>query len=103
MISDTKSILNWFRLNSFKTIPEQFQFKNLGDKSHYKHILKIIKVETSDDVLLLGITIDKKLTIKQHIENLCRKAQYKLHALKCIRKFLTIEKTKILGNAFAES
>ena len=62
-----------------------------------------IKVEASDDILLLGITIDKKLTFKQHIENLCRKAQYKLHALRCIRKFLTVEKAKILGNAFIDS
>ena len=48
----------------------------LGDKSHDKHILKLnsIKVEASDDVLLLGITIDKKLTFKQHIENLLESA-----------------------------
>ena len=52
---------------------------------------------------MLGITIDKKLTFKQHIGNLCRKAQYKLHALRRIRKFLTIEKAKTLGNAFIDS
>ena len=78
----------------------------LGDKSHHKHVLKInsINVEASDDVLLLGITIDKNLTFKQHVENLeSRKAQYKLHALRCIRKFLTTEKAKILGNAFIDS
>ena len=68
----------------------------LGDKSHHKPILKInsIKVEASDDILLLGITIDKKLTFKQHTENLCWKAQYKLHTLRRIRKFLTIKKAK---------
>ena len=105
LASDTKSILNWFRLNSLKANPGKFQFMILGDKSHQKHILKInsIKVEASDDILLLGITIDKKLTFKQHIENLCQKAQYKLHALRRIRKFLTIEKAKILGNAFIDS
>ena len=105
LISDTKSILNWFRLISLKANPGKFQFIILGDKSHHKHILKInlIKVEASDDVLLLGITIDKKLSFKQHIENLCRKAQYKLHALRRIRKFLAIEKAKILGNAFIDS
>ena len=71
--SDTKSILNLFRLNSLKANPGKFQFMILGDKSHHKHELKInpIKVEASDDVLLLGITIDKKLTFKQHVENLC--------------------------------
>ena len=76
----------------------------IGDKSHHKHILKInsIKVEASDDVLLLGILIEK-LTFKKHIENLCQKAQYKLHTLSRIRKFLTIEKVKILENAFIDS
>ena len=47
--------------------------------------------------------IDKNLTFKKHIDNLVRKAQYKLHALRRIRKFLTIEKAKILGNAFIDS
>ena len=88
-----------------KANPGEFQFLIFGDKSHYKHELKTnsIKVEASDDVLLLGITIDKKLTFKHHVENLCRKAQYKLHALRCIRKFLTIEKAKMLGNVFIDS
>ena len=77
----------------------------LGDKSHHKHILKInsIKVEAIDDALLLGITTDKKTPFKQHIENLCRKAHNKLHALRPIRRFLTIEKAKILGNLFIDS
>ena len=46
---------------------------------------------------MLGIAIDKKLTLKQHIENLCRKAQHK------IKKLFTIEKAKMLGNAFIDS
>ena len=76
-----------------------------GDKSHHKYILKInsVKVEASVDVLLLGMTIDKNLTFKQHIENLCRKVQYELHALRHIRKCLTTEKAKILGNTFTDS
>ena len=105
LVSDTNSILNWVRLNSLKARPELLQFMILGYKSHHKHELKInsIKAEASDDLLLLGITIDKKLTFEQHVENLYRKAQYKLHALRTIRKFLTIEKAKILGNAFTDS
>ena len=87
-------------INSLKTKPRKFQFIILGDKSHHKHVLKTnsIKVEASDDVSLLGITTDKKLTFKHHVENLCQKAQYMLHALRRVRKFLTIEKAKILGN-----
>ena len=47
--------------------------------------------------------INENLTFKIHIDNLVREAQYKRHALRRIRKFLTIEKTKILGNAFIDS
>ena len=53
--------------------------------------------------LILGVMIDKNLTFKKHICNLVRKAQYKLHALQRIRKFLSIEKAKILVNVFIDS
>ena len=77
----------------------------LGDKTCYKHILKINSTcaQSRDDVTLLGVTIDKNLTFKRHVDNLVRKAQYKFHALQRIRKFLTIEKAKILCNAFIDS
>ena len=92
-------------LNSLTTNPGKFQFMILGHKTCYKHILKINStcVQSSNDVTLLGIMIGKNLTFKKHIDKLVRKAQYKLHALQRIRKFLTIEKAKILGNAFIDS
>ena len=43
------------------------------------------------------------LSFKKHIENLCRTAQHKLHALRRIRKYLTLDKAKLLGNAFINS
>ena len=61
----------------------------LGDK----HILKIdlACVQSRDDSTLLGV-----LTFTKHINNLVCKAQYKPHALRRIRKFLTVVKSKIL-------
>ena len=105
LICTMKNVLKWFMLNSLKANPGKFQFMILGDKACYKHILKInsICVQSSGDVTLLGVMIDKNLTFKKHVGNLVRKAQYKLHALRRIRKFLTIEKAKILGNAFIDS
>ena len=77
----------------------------LGKKSRLKYSLKIesITIKESDKVELLGITIDKALNVKKHIENLCRIAQYKPHALRRIRKYLTLDKAKLLGNAFIDS
>ena len=45
-----------------------------------------------DKVTLLGVSIDNKLTIKNHIDELCRKASYKLYAMRRIRPFLLKEK-----------
>ena len=61
-----------------------------------------ITIKESDEVELLGITTDKALNLK-NIENLCRTAQYKFHALRRIRKYLTLDKAKLLGNAFIDS
>ena len=74
-------------------------------KNRLKYSLKIgsITVKESDEVELLGITIDKALNFKKHIEHLCRTAQYKLDALRRIRKYVTVDKAKLLRNAFIDS
>ena len=94
-----------FRLNSLKANLGKLQFRILSDKTCYENILNInlFYVQSSDDVTLLGVIIHKNLTFKKHIDNLVCKTQYKLHALRRIRKFLTVEKAKIPGNAFIYS
>ena len=52
---------------------------------------------------LLGITIDYDLKFKKHINELCRKASHKLHALQRIRRYLSVDKTRLLANAFIDS
>ena len=44
-----------------------------------------------------------KVLLSKNIENLVRKDECKLHALRRIRKFFTAEKAKILVNAFIDS
>ena len=58
------------------------------------------KPTSTDQVTLLGVTIDNKLKFKNHIDELCRKASYKLHALRDIRPFSSKEKARLLANAF---
>ena len=41
LICTMKNVLKWFMLNSLKANPGKFQFMVLGDKTCYKHILKI--------------------------------------------------------------
>ena len=56
-----------------------------------------------DKVILLGITIDNKLPFEALIENLCKRASYKLYVLPRMRKFLTVIQDKILGFSFVNS
>ena len=68
-----------------------------------KMVTNSITVKKINDVILLGITICNKLIFKKHIENLCRTAQYRLDALRRIRKYLTLYKIILLGNTFISS
>ena len=51
---------------------------------------------SSDIVKLLGITLDKNIDLKRHIQNICYKVNNKTKALFRIRKFLkkNIEKSQ---------
>ena len=103
--SDLSNVLAWFNANSLKANPRKFQFMVLGTKEADSFVLNLgnNKIESSTEVTLLGVKIDKQLKFKSHIEELCRKAAYKLHALRRIRKYLTVEKAKLLANAFINS
>ena len=72
-------------------------------RNSVKLIIITTKIEESRKVVLLGITIDNLLMFNEHIHNLCRTANYKLHALRRIRKYISLEKAKLLCNAFINS
>ena len=52
------------------------QLMILNRKNHRKQrtVVISITVKESNEVMLLGITIENKLVFKKHIENLCRTA-----------------------------
>ena len=95
---DIEIYLRWFNVNPFKVNPGKFQFMILGKSLRTKYYLTIgpINIKESDHVELLGIIIDKHLSFKNHFENLCRNSNYKLHALKCMPKYLTGKKPNYL-------
>ena len=100
--------MKWFKINSLASNPGIFQFKVLRKKKKKNGCQRTLKINSkfvysSDDVIVLGITIDKNLTFMRYINNLCRDAQCKLQALQQIRNFLTVEKDKLLGKSFIAS
>ena len=51
---------------------------------------------------MLGLIVDNKLSFEKHIAKLCQTASQKLHALRGL-KYLTSEKARAWGNAFADA
>ena len=66
----------------------------LGTKGNDSFVLNAgkIKIEDSTEVTLFGAKIDNKLKHKIHIEELSRETAYKIHVLRKIRKYPTVEK-----------
>ena len=99
--------MEWFKIHSMIANPDKFQFIILGNKDKGERSFDIhinnVKVKNSNEVTLLGIKFDKNQTFKKHISEIYRRASHKLHTLGRIRKYLTVEKAKLLSNAFINS
>ena len=67
------------KINSLKANPGKFQFMILGNKDErFFHIhINNVKIKNPNEVTLPGIKIDKNLSFKKHISELCRRASYK--------------------------
>ena len=57
----------------------------------------------SNNVELLGVTIDNNLRFDKHVSNICLKANRKLSALTRVAKLVPFKKTRILFKAFIET
>ena len=77
LVYDLKNVLHWFRINSLKANPTKFQFMVLERSLlSYFYVLNIDGMNTTstNEVTLLGVSIDNKLTFKNHNDELYRRA-----------------------------
>ena len=58
------------------------------------------EIESSTEEKLSGITIDNKLNFASHVENLCKNAGRKMHALARISPYMGLTKKRSILNAF---
>ena len=88
-----------------KANPDKVKFRILGPSDDKCFIFKInaIEIRNTTEVKLLGLTINHKLKFDAHIDNLCKTRSFKLHALRRIRKFLTLEQAKLFANSFVNT
>ena len=83
----------WFEMNYMKLNTDQCQLLISGNKNEYI-CAKLDEdiVWESNNVELLGVTIDKNLRFDKHVSNICLKAKRELNALKRIAKFVPFKK-----------
>ena len=78
--------IGWFHVNEMIVNPRKFESillsKSRGNLSGYQIKLRGQEIETKEFVILLGVTIDSKLSFEKHISQLCQQASSQLNALK---------------------
>ena len=72
-------------------------------KGSYPLNVNDLTINSENSGKLLGIEIDNKLSIEQHISTLCNKARNQLNAIERIQKFMDFKKKEVLLNSFVYS
>ena len=108
--NETVKVLNWFDINEMKSNSNKFHLivadlerKHYSSKSYIYFDEQKEFLESEDVVKLLGLKIDRELKFDEHIKNLLKKGNQKLHALMRIKKHLKKEKLRLLMKSFIES
>ena len=100
--NETSITLKWFQYNEMKSNSDKCHLLILNNENNIINIGED-KITGENQVKLLGITVDNKLNFNEHVNQLCKKAGQKLHALARIAKYLDTKKLKILMKTFIES
>ena len=92
-------LLNWFRDNEMKANPDKFHLL-LSTNNKIEAIINGFSLQSSPQEKLLGVNIDCELNFNSHINEICRKASGKIHALSRISPYMNLQQKKTLMNSF---
>ena len=71
--NELDNAVHWYKINGLKANPEKFQVMILGETSH-KYNFKVhvgdIEIKKKDQINLLGVNLDSKLTFSKHVSNI---------------------------------
>ena len=103
--TDIDILYRWFNNNGILLNEDKCHFMIIAPTWKTRHIKERIKlrkqtITETNKAKLLGITFDNKLTMNDHIKNICNQASSKLYALARIFHYLNEQKRKILMKSF---
>ena len=84
--TDSEKAINWFTENHMIANPDKFEAiiikKNGQDTTGTKLKINNEEIESSDQVTLIGVVIDNKLSFVPHISEMCKNAARILSSIK---------------------
>ena len=93
-------LLNWLRNNGQKANPDKFHLLLSSPDENYSANIGNVTIKNTKYQKLLGFTVDNKLTLDNHVANLCTKASQKVHALSRVSNYMTFKQRKTIMQAF---
>ena len=102
--ANSEIAIKWFKDNCMKINSDKYHLLMGGYK--HEHIWAQTdkdKIWESNEVKLLGVTIDNNLKFHSHINKICVKANQKLSVLSRMRNVLTFEQRRVVFKSFFES
>ena len=103
-------LTSWFYHNGLALNPEKSKAILFGTHSRNKSLNSITQVEVngspipiSDNIKLLGVTLDSSLALNKHVCLICQSCQYHIRALHHIRPILDANTARLVRHALVSS
>ena len=94
----------WFENNYMKMNEDKSHLLVFGNKDNEVTVnISGSLIKESDEEKLLGVTLDKTLNFKTHVNNLCKKASQKLHALARVSRYMDKPQLELTMTSFVMS
>ena len=100
---DANLLSDWFVDNYMKMNDDKSHLLIFGNKENTSITTGQSPLMESQNEKLLGITVDKKLSFQAHIDNVCKKAGQRLHALARVSKYMNEQQLRITMTSFVTS
>ena len=96
------SLQKWFYDNYMVLNPGECCYMSFGSHPHKSDLIleDSTKIPTAEEDVVVGVTIDDRLTLHNHLKNLCKKIANKLNALTRIAPYLDHNQIRLIYNSF---
>ena len=102
-LEQSSTILFEWLNNNYMKVSDGKTYLLLSCNSRATATIDSSYIESEDELVLLGITIDSNLTFENHINCICKKASQKLNALARITPYVNMQKRRTIIKSFITS